>query len=44
MYIHFGYDYYMYIGSSNACDNVRIKIQEEGLFVEEFKSPYGDAC
>jgi hypothetical protein len=41
MFIHFGYDYYMYIGSSKIAPDFLIKkIQDEDLFVEEFKSPY----
>ena len=42
MYIHFGYDYYMYIGSTKHCNNMISKIEESGLFVEPFVSPYSD--
>jgi len=42
MYVHFGYDYYMYIGSSKYSEEVIKKIEKSGLFVEEFKSPYSD--
>jgi len=40
MYVHFGYDYYMYIGSLLPCDKTIKNIKEEGLFVEKIKSPY----
>lgn len=42
MFVHFGWDYYMYIGSSKACEKSIKKIQELGLFVEEYISPYLD--
>lgn len=41
MFVHFGYDYYMYIGSSKKLpDNLKNKIEKMGLFVEDFDSPY----
>jgi hypothetical protein len=40
MYVHFGYDFYMYIGSSLPCDGTIALIKDSGLFVEPFKSPY----
>lgn len=40
MFVHFGWDFYMYIGSSSACENVTTAIEKSGLFVEAFKSPY----
>jgi len=40
MFVHFGWDYYMYIGSKQKCDNAIKQIEESGLFVEEFESPY----
>lgn len=42
MFVHFGQDYYMYIGVTKECENVIDRIIEMGLFVEEFESPYGD--
>lgn len=39
-YVHFGYDYYMYIGSGELCNEVVGKIRNIGLFVEKFGSPY----
>lgn len=39
-FVHFGYDYNMYIGSSCSCKEELRSIQESGLYVEEFESPY----
>ena len=40
--IHFGYDYYMYIGSEKKCDQQIKEIEKRGLFVEPYESPYLD--
>ncbi len=40
MFVHFGYDYYMYVGMNVACDESIKKIKHLGLFVEPFESPY----
>ena len=41
MFVHFGDDYYMFIGSSKKISkSLREKIEGFGLFVEEFESPY----
>lgn len=40
MFIHFGYDYYMYIGCLSKPKRVINLIEKIGLFIEEFKSPY----
>lgn len=40
MFVHFGNDYYMYVGIEMECRNVVESIERSGLFVEEFKSPY----
>ena len=41
MFVHFGYDYYMYIGSAKPLPAYMISaIGKAGLFVEEFESPY----
>lgn len=40
MFVHFGYDYYMYIGSFLPCSHALSTIQKNGLFVEPFESPY----
>ena len=39
-YLHFGYDFYMYIGSTNDCYQAIQETTELGLFVEKFRSPY----
>ena len=42
MFVHFGYDYYMYIG---CCEKSQIEleaIRKSGLFVEEMESPYNN--
>lgn len=39
-YIHFGYDYYMYIGCANETPNSLNLATRLGLFVEPSKSPY----
>lgn len=40
MFVHFGWDYYMYIGSKHRCAKAVNNIEKSGLFVEEFESPY----
>lgn len=40
MFVHFGWDYYMYIGSKHRCAKAINNIEKSGLFVEEFESPY----
>lgn len=39
-FVHFGWDYYMYIGSYEECLSAIKNAENEGLFVEDFKSPY----
>ncbi len=39
-YIHFGWDYYMYVGSSVFCKKSIAYAKQQGLFVEEKESPY----
>ena len=39
MYVHFGYEYYMFIGSSDRCDSTVESIASSGLYVELFESP-----
>lgn len=42
IYIHFGYDYYMYIGGV-LIDEETIRIaKEKGVYIEVFDSPYVD--
>ena len=40
MFVHFGYDYYMYIGSEKQLENVLEDIKNNGLFIEPMVSPY----
>lgn len=39
-FIHFGWDYYMYIGVPGAPKQASAYAATNGLFVEEFESPY----
>jgi len=42
MFVHFGYDFYMYIGGLIKSDSAIESIIKSGLFVESFESPYND--
>ncbi|MEA2510692.1 MAG: hypothetical protein QOJ59_179 [Thermomicrobiales bacterium] len=42
-FIHFGHDYYMYIGSAVPCPESIAFAHRVGLFVEEMESPYNVA-
>src|SRR3990167_6936831 len=36
MFVHFGYDYYMYVGSKNKTNKILVeKIEKLGLFIEQ---------
>jgi len=39
-FIHFGWDYYLYVGVKTPCEMAVSKARECGLFVELFDSPY----
>jgi len=39
-FVHFGWDYYMYIGSGRPCENAVTRTIADGLFVEPFTSPH----
>jgi hypothetical protein len=39
-FLHFGWDYYVYIGVPLRCEQSRTLASRLGLFVEEFASPY----
>lgn len=39
-YVHFGYDFNMYVGSNEPSSGVLMEITRNGLFVEECISPY----
>lgn len=41
-FVHFGYDYYMYFGISEEASSIKEEIEDNGLFVENMKSPYMD--
>jgi hypothetical protein len=40
-FLHFGYDYYMYVGCSQGFDFVRKLAENNDLFCEIMDSPYG---
>ena len=39
-FVHFGYDYYVYVGLPRVPSRALAQAHERGLFVEEFNSPY----
>lgn len=39
-FVHVGWDYYMYLGVPHPCPTARRQAEEQGLYVEEFASPY----
>lgn len=39
-FVHFGYDYYMYLGTGKLCAPAIERAHRRGLFVEEYESPY----
>ncbi len=39
-FVHFGWDYYMYVGVVNPCERSILRAEALGLFVEDFESPY----
>ncbi|WP_100486828.1 hypothetical protein [Sporolactobacillus pectinivorans] len=39
-FVHFGYDYHLYIGAYKDCPQARKKAEMSGLYVENFRSPY----
>jgi len=39
-FVHFGYDYYMYVGAQTEIAKTKAVAQQYGLFVENEKSPY----
>jgi len=41
-FVHFGWDYYMYVGVASLCESAQRAASEQGLFVEPFASPYRD--
>jgi hypothetical protein len=41
-FVHFGWDYYMYIGVPDRCPKAERLAKELGLYPEEFASPYNE--
>ena len=39
-FVHFGWDFYMYVGVHVACEKAIAHAEAVGLFVELYKSPY----
>ena len=39
-FVHFGYDYYMYLGLRTECPTSVALASTNGLFVDKFRSPY----
>ena len=39
-FLHFGHDYYLYVGVPSPCPQACLLASSLGLFVEEFASPY----
>jgi len=42
-FVHFGYDYYMYVGLSRLTPSALDLAARVGIFVEPFRSPYSEA-
>jgi hypothetical protein len=42
-FVHFGYDYYMYVGLSRLTPSALDLAAQIGIFVEPFRSPYSEA-
>ena len=43
-FVHIGYDQYMYIGSSEPCDDAVVRVRALGLFAEPIDGSPWDAC
>ena len=41
-YLHFGYDFYMYVGAQAPSEEIIRRVEASGLFVEPMRSPYLD--
>lgn len=41
-FVHFGYDFYMYVGTPEICSQAIEFAKYSGLYVEDFRSPYND--
>lgn len=42
-FVHFGWDFYMYVGVASACPDAARQAVQAGLFVEEMPSPHHPA-
>jgi hypothetical protein len=42
-FVHFGWDFYMYVGIAQACPGSARRAAQAGLFVEEMRSPHHPA-
>ncbi len=42
-FVHFGWDFYMYVGVPQPCEAASVFATTRGLFVEAFDSPYREA-
>lgn len=42
-FVHFGWDFYMYVGVAPACPDSARRAAQAGLFVEEMRSPHHPA-
>jgi hypothetical protein len=42
MFVHFGWDYYMYIGATEICEPATQRVRQSGLFVEPMASLYNE--
>ncbi|NNJ26091.1 hypothetical protein [Alienimonas chondri] len=42
-FVHFGWDYYMYVGVPARCESACEVARRRGLFVEPFESPYRES-
>ncbi|MDQ1236448.1 hypothetical protein QE450_003946 [Paenibacillus sp. SORGH_AS306] len=42
IYVHFGHDFYMFIGSEMMCEDTINNIESSGLYVEDFISPINE--
>jgi hypothetical protein len=40
LFVHFGFDFYMYIGTNEENINLRKKNKKTELYIEKFESPY----
>jgi hypothetical protein len=39
-FVHFGWDYYMYVGVRDECGEAQARARALGLYVEDYPSPY----